>query len=219
MEISQTTGLAGSTALAGQAASSDAVISSDFETFLLMMTAQIENQDPLDPIDSADYAVQLATFSGVEQQVLTNDLLEALGGQLQLAGMAEMAGWVGMEARSVAPAYFDGAPVTVWPNPATVSDRVELVVSDENGDEVQRLEIPVSAEPIEWAGVLDGGTPVDEGLYSFQVISYSNDEVVLSEAAEIYARVNEIRSEGGQSVLILEGGAMILTSSVSGLRG
>ena len=42
-------------------------ISSDFDTFLRMLTVQMRNQDPLDPIDSADYAVQLATFSGVEQ--------------------------------------------------------------------------------------------------------------------------------------------------------
>ena len=48
------------------------VLSSDFETFLKMLTVQLENQDPLNPVDSADYAVQLATFSGVEQQVQTN---------------------------------------------------------------------------------------------------------------------------------------------------
>ena len=54
-------------------------ISSDFETFLLMLTTQLENQDPLNPIESQDFAVQLATFSGVEQQVLTNDLLSDLG--------------------------------------------------------------------------------------------------------------------------------------------
>ena len=53
------------------------VISSDFETFLKMLTVQMENQDPLNPTDSSEYAMQLATFSGVEQQVLTNDLLNA----------------------------------------------------------------------------------------------------------------------------------------------
>ena len=51
-------------------------ISSDFETFLRMLTVQMQNQDPLNPIQSSDFAVQLATFSGVEQQVRTNDLLE-----------------------------------------------------------------------------------------------------------------------------------------------
>jgi len=45
--------------------SSAARITSDFDTFLRMLTVQMQNQDPLNPIDSADYAVQLATFSGI----------------------------------------------------------------------------------------------------------------------------------------------------------
>ena len=57
-------------------------ISSDFETFLKMLTAQISNQDPLNPIDASDYSTQLATFSGVEQQVLTNDLLRQIQNKL-----------------------------------------------------------------------------------------------------------------------------------------
>lgn len=57
-------------------------LSSDFETFLKMLTVQMQNQDPLNPIDSTEYAMQLATFSSVEQQVLTNDLLrQMMGGQ------------------------------------------------------------------------------------------------------------------------------------------
>ena len=193
-------------------------ISSDFETFLKMMTAQIENQDPLDPIDSADYAVQLATFSSVEQQVKTNDLLSALGGQLQLSGMAEMAAWVGMDARAVAPGYFDGSPITIWPKPAAGSDNVELVVSDEAGNEVYRSSIPNAAEPIEWAGVMSDGYPVASGLYSFEIASYSNDEVVLSESPEIYSQVSDVRSEGGLTVLVLEGGTLVPTASVTGLK-
>ena len=50
----------------------------DFETFLKILTAQIQNQDPINPIDSSDYATQLATFSSVEQQVLANSHLEKI---------------------------------------------------------------------------------------------------------------------------------------------
>jgi len=85
-------------------ASATKEISSDFETFLKMLTVQLENQDPLNPVDSADYAVQLATFSGVEQQVQTNDLLKQLATQLGTGSIAQMASWVGMEARTTAPA-------------------------------------------------------------------------------------------------------------------
>lgn len=50
----------------------------DFTTFLTMLATQIKNQDPLNPMDGADFAVQLATFSGVEQQVQTNMLLQKI---------------------------------------------------------------------------------------------------------------------------------------------
>ena len=50
------------TTTAANAESTDA-LSSDFETFLVMLTAQMENQDPLNPLDSQDFAIQLATFS------------------------------------------------------------------------------------------------------------------------------------------------------------
>ncbi|MEP0702358.1 MAG: flagellar hook capping FlgD N-terminal domain-containing protein, partial [Lentilitoribacter sp.] len=43
-------------------------LASDFETFLKMLTAQARYQDPLEPIDSSEYAAQLAQFSMVEQQ-------------------------------------------------------------------------------------------------------------------------------------------------------
>lgn len=76
---------------------SSSVLSSDFETFLKMLTVQAKYQDPLEPIDSSEYSAQLAQFSSVEQQVLTNDLLTALTGQLGGSGMAQFASWIGME--------------------------------------------------------------------------------------------------------------------------
>ena len=79
---------------------------------------------------------------GVEQAVLTNDLLSALMVQMNTTGMAQMADWVGKEARAIAPGHFDGSPITIAPNPAAIADKVELVVSDPQGNEVQRYDIP-----------------------------------------------------------------------------
>ena len=97
-------------------------LASDFETFLKMLTAQARYQDPLEPIDSTEYAAQLAQFSMVEQQVQTNDTLSALMGQMGTSGMAALAGWVGMEARVQSPVYFDGQPITVQPKLRRPSD-------------------------------------------------------------------------------------------------
>ena len=190
----------------------------DYQMFLRMLTAQATNQDPLNPIDSSDYAAQLATFSGVEQQVKTNDLLTALAAQLGTNGMAEMAAWVGKEARAPVAANFTGTPITIAPNPASSADSVELVVKDAAGLEVQRMSIPVSAETLEWAGVTTDGAPLPNGNYTFTVESSLGGEVILSEPADIYSTIQEVRSEGGQTILILSGGVAVSSTQVSALR-
>ncbi|MHA6264173.1 flagellar hook capping FlgD N-terminal domain-containing protein [Arenibacterium sp. CAU 1754] len=193
-------------------------LSSDFETFLKMLTAQARYQDPLEPIDSTEYAAQLAQFSMVEQQVQTNDTLTALFGQLGGQTAASLSAWVGMEARAVTPMRFDGSPITISPNPAAISDSAFLVVKDDSGVEVQRLSIPVSADPMEWAGVDDSGAPFASGTYSFHIESYKNDEMILSDPAAVYARVTEAQIEGANVILILEGGQAVLSTSVTALR-
>ncbi|WP_240722871.1 flagellar hook capping FlgD N-terminal domain-containing protein [Poseidonocella sp. HB161398] len=55
---------------------------SDFDTFIKILTSQIKNQDPANPLDSTELATQLATFSGVEQQVLTNKILQNIFDEL-----------------------------------------------------------------------------------------------------------------------------------------
>jgi flagellar basal-body rod modification protein FlgD len=193
-------------------------LTSDFNTFLRMLTVQMQNQDPLNPIDSADYAVQLATFSGVEQQVRTNELLGALSAQLQLSGLSEMAGWVGKEARAAMSARFDGAPITLSPNPAAEADSAQLVVKDAQGREIARGPVPVSAEPIEWAGVGSNGTPLPNGTYSFELVSMKSGEVLRTDPVELYGVVREVRAEGGEVVLVMEGGATVPASRVTALR-
>ena len=217
MEITQTTAATTGPSSPSQA-TDPAALSSDFETFLRMLTVQMENQDPLNPVDSSDYAVQLATFSGVEQQVQTNDLLRSLAAQLGSGGMAQMAAWVGKEARAPAAGYYDGDAITLAPNPVTIADRAEIIVSNAAGDEVERFDIPITAEPIEWAGLDAAGAPHEQGLYAFEVVSYSGEDILAQDTVDIYSTVTEVRSQGGETLLILEGGAAIAASQVSALR-
>ncbi|MDG1170843.1 MAG: flagellar hook capping FlgD N-terminal domain-containing protein [Sulfitobacter sp.] len=162
-------------ALANSGAQTSGVLSSDFETFLKMLTAQARYQDPLEPIDSSEYAAQLAQFSMVEQQVKSNDLLSALAQQMGAGNMTQTASWIGMEALTNVPTYFDGRPIELTPNPAAAADQVALVVRDSNGAEVQRLPLPVSAEPVTWAGVSDDGSPFPNGTYRFDIESRAKE--------------------------------------------
>ncbi|WP_457649703.1 flagellar hook capping FlgD N-terminal domain-containing protein [Profundibacter sp.] len=193
-------------------------VNSDYDVFLQLLTAQVKNQDPLDPMSSDDFSSQLAQFSAVEQQVKTNDLLESLGLQMGVMGMGEMASWIGLDARAVAAASFDGTPISVSPNPAASADRAVLVVRDSSGNEVQRQDFTPSTDEIQWAGVDENGAPFANGLYTFEVESYSGDELIEINKAEIYSRVLEAKSSNGETVLVLEGGVEVPSSSVSALR-
>jgi flagellar basal-body rod modification protein FlgD len=217
MNVSTVTTL--STAAGAQAGTGQtAKITSDFNTFLRMLTVQMQNQDPLNPIESTDYAVQLATFSGVEQQVRTNQLLVEMQTRIQQMGMAEMASWIGKEARSNAVVRFDGQPVTLSPNPAQGATSAVLVVKDAQGQLVAREEIPVSAEPYLWLGADATGTPLPPGTYSLSLESLNGEEVIFTGGMEHYARVVEARGTPEGTKLVLEGGIEVAATAVTALR-
>jgi flagellar basal-body rod modification protein FlgD len=216
MEIASTTNTAGtSVAKTGDA---NAAISSDFETFLRMLTTQMQNQDPLNPIESADFAVQLATFSGVEQQVKTNDLLQSLAQQMGILGMSQLAGWVGMEARVAAPVYFDGSPVTLAPEFPAGADLGTLVVRNEAGNEVQRISMTRADGTVDWAGVDESGVPLAAGVYSFELATVVNGQNQPAGTVEAFAEITEARLRDGETVIVLDGGIEVTTSQITALR-
>ena len=207
-----------STAAPTAAATPGPKITSDFNTFLRMLTVQMQNQDPLNPIDSSDYAVQLATFSGVEQQVQTNQLLAEMTARFSQMGMSEMAGWIGQEARSNAPVYYHGQPVTLSPNPAVGANKAVIVVRDAQGGLVSRETIPVSAAPYQWLGADAAGNPLPTGTYSISLESWKGEDKIDTRPIEHYARVIEARGGAAGTRLVLEGGVEVAASLVTGLR-
>ncbi|MBM9596109.1 flagellar hook capping FlgD N-terminal domain-containing protein [Roseitranquillus sediminis] len=220
MDVTQTTATTppAATAPTGKEKEAKSALSSDFETFLKMLTVQMQNQDPMNPLDSTEFAVQLATFSSVEQQVRTNDLLKEMAAQMTVAGMSQMAGWVGMEARSAGPVWFDGTPIRLDAQPASAADRMALVVHDASGQEVQRQELAPTAGPLSWAGVGANGKPLPEGAYTFSLQSIAKGTVLRTDALETYSRVIEARNEKGATVLVLEGGVKVAPTDVTALR-
>jgi flagellar basal-body rod modification protein FlgD len=193
-------------------------LTSDFQTFLLMLTTQLQNQDPLNPIESQDFAVQLATFSGVEQQVRTNQLLESLSGGLGAQGLSQLAGWVGMEARVAAPVAFDGSPVEIAVSPDPGSDAAELIVTDGFGREVWRAPIPIGQETYLWAGTGANGGPLPSGDYELSLASRNRGEVTSLRPVQHYSRIVEAR-QGLEGIdLVIAGGQRVAAGSVTALR-
>lgn len=74
------------------------MLASNFETFLTLLTSQLKNQDPLSPVDSNQFTAQLTQMAGVEQQLLTNDLLKSLVSAQGGGGLGQAATYIGKEA-------------------------------------------------------------------------------------------------------------------------
>jgi flagellar basal-body rod modification protein FlgD len=76
-------------------------INADFNFFLKMLTTQLTNQDPTAPMDTSQMTQQIATFSGVEQQVQTNSKLDALvasnSATVQAGQLASASNYIGRE--------------------------------------------------------------------------------------------------------------------------
>ena len=201
------------------ASSSAADNKKNYETFLKMMTTQIKNQDPLNPMDADQLAVQLATFSQVEQQTKTNDLLSQMVSQTNLGAMGQMVGWVGKEAKVTAPVAFDGAtPIDVELTPRTGATRTVLVAKDGAGNIVSQTEVAVKAGTYEWQGRDTEGDALAKGQYTLSLVSYSSSGELGADQISYYQRVSEVRSGSGGVNLYLANGTEVAATAVTAIR-
>jgi flagellar basal-body rod modification protein FlgD len=188
---------------------------SDYLTFLRMLTVQMQNQDPLNPMSSSDFAVQLATFSGVEQQTQTNQLLQSMLGRM---GLADLGGWVGMEVLSAEGAWFDGAPVALDPNLPQDAERGLLLIRNPAGSIVDTIEVAPGTRDLSWDGRTLEGAEAPHGQYSFTLESYRGGELLDAVPVAAYQRVTEARRGDAGIELVLSGGVRLDSAAVIGLR-
>lgn len=203
---------------AAESNTSLASITSDFDMFLTLMTTQMQNQDPLNPADSTEYTAQLATFSGVEQQVQTNDLLRELQTAFTAMNMGQLSGWIGMEARAEMPVNFSGAPTTVQITPHTLADRMELVVRNQAGEVLATTPAVLSDDTFEWNGLGDDGFPLPDGTYTLSAKSWRDEAVLEERAAFVYAEITEAQTLANEVVLTMENGVTVPADAVQALR-
>src|SRR5436189_1221924 len=70
-------------------------LAGNFQTFLTLLTTQLKNQNPLDPLDTNQFTQQLVQFAQVEQQLKSNDQLQTLVSLQQTAQQTQALGFVG----------------------------------------------------------------------------------------------------------------------------
>ena len=78
--------------------SSSQSLAANFDNFLQLLTTQLQNQDPLAPMDANSFTSQLVQFASVEQAIQSNTKLAELGQAVQSSGTASAMGMLGQEA-------------------------------------------------------------------------------------------------------------------------
>ena len=141
-----------------------------------LLTAQIQNQDPMNPIDSSDYATQLATFSSVEQQVFANSYLENIQSALSSSSLASVANWIGKSAKVEGKLWFDGDPVKLEFELPFDATRAELVIQTQTGNEVFRTNVDPEDRTLHWSGTQSNGANVEHGSYKAILVPYNEDD-------------------------------------------
>ncbi|SPJ24623.1 flagellar hook capping FlgD N-terminal domain-containing protein [Palleronia abyssalis] len=193
-------------------------ISSDFEMFLKLLTTQMTNQDPLNPMKAEEFATQLATFSSVEQQVQTNQLLADMAKQASQAEFTGMTQWIGKEVEAVMPAQFTGSPITVSPPTGGLGEIQQLVVRDPAGTEVFRQTLNGSETAVNWNGQTHSGQTATAGAYSFTVEGFQSGELIAAEGASVYAPVSEVRMSATGPILSFGEDLEIPADAVTAVR-
>ena len=161
---------------AGRVNAGGQMLASNFQTFLSLLTTQLKNQDPLSPVDSNEFTAQLTQMAGVEQQLLTNDLLTGLLKAQQGDGLTGAAAYIGKDATAIwsATRFEDGAASWSYELAANATDAT-LQVLDSSGKVVWSGAAPDKTNGLHdftWDGKTTGGGQVDDGgVYTLKVVA------------------------------------------------
>lgn len=193
-------------------------LAEDFTQFLTLLTTQLQNQDPLSPMDSTEFTNQLVQFSQVEQSINTNKKLDDLL-SLQLGSISSVAlGYVGMDISYVSSEMnYDGAkPIDinfVLSDNANVS---KINIYDEAGAVVRTIDAPKTAGPhtIAWDGKDNNGNPMEAGTYSLKMDALDKDNKPLKVSTVVSGNVRGIESQNGVIYLLVGDRAVSLGSVI-----
>jgi flagellar basal-body rod modification protein FlgD len=150
-------------------ASSNTTIANNFQTFLTLLTTQLQNQNPLDPLDTNQFTAQLVQFAGVEQQLRQNDQLATLISLQKTAQSTAALGYVGYTvAVDGSKAPFDGTNSAAWTLDAPNDTTAAITITNSAGQTVFSGNYPISKGKANftWDGKGNDGTQWPAGYYT-----------------------------------------------------
>ena len=228
--VSGTTTVPASSTSSSTASSANALasqqIAGNFQSFLQLLTTQLQNQNPLDPLDTNQYTQQLVEFAGVQQQLNTNDSLATLVSLQQATQSSEALSYVGKTATVTGNTAAMSNSEAVWALSVPSASTVDISIASSTGQTVYTGTYDVSAgnnQPFEWNGVGTDGTQYPDGNYTLSATakdSSGNTVAVTTAVGGVVSSVNLTQSPplltiGGQTYTMSQIQSIIATSTSS----
>jgi flagellar basal-body rod modification protein FlgD len=215
---SSTSAAAATTNASGSTTNSATGLAQNFNTFLTLLTTQLQNQDPLSPMDTNQFTQQLVSFSQVEQQINTNSNLQQL---IQLQGAGESIAALplvgqNIEYNSATAPLSNGHANFVYDLPSA-STSTALTVVDSNGRVVytQPGETDAGSHAFSWNGKTNAGVQLPDGNYTLKIqAADANGSAVTPSIASI-GSVQAVGVENGTATFTVNGMSVPMSELVT----
>ncbi len=170
------------------------MIASNFTTFLQLLTTQLKNQNPLDPLDTNQFTQQLVQFAQVEQQMKSNDQLQTLVSLQQSAQATAALSYIGSTV------VLDGSSTQMkngnasWNLNVSKPATATITIQDSNGQTVYtgKLAVNPGGQSFSWNGLGTTGTQYPDGTYKLTATAVDANNQTVAVSAEVRGTVDSV---------------------------
>jgi flagellar basal-body rod modification protein FlgD len=200
----------------GNAASDSRQLNANFDMFLQLLTTQLKNQSPLDPMKTEQFSQQVTQYSAVEQQIKTNSMLERLIGAQTAGSNTAALGFLGNEiAARGSTAELKGGEAR-WTLNAPQAASTQISVRNAAGAVVyaETRALGAGSQEFRWSGRDSNGVAQADGNYTIEVQAVGANQQPVSVTTSARGRVTAVDFSGSEPVLTV-GGARVKLSEVT----
>ncbi|HEV7287403.1 flagellar hook assembly protein FlgD [Sphingomonas sp.] len=192
----------------------------DQSDFLTLMTAQMKNQDPFEPVDNTQMVAQMAQFSSLAGISEMNTTLQAIAAKLGSTSTTDLVSWVGrtvLTQGDVAYPRTDGSLGGMIELGADAAE-VNVVIEGPNGEILKNVSLgaaPAGRTEFEWDGTTDTGEPAGDGPFTIRVAARNANGGTVAAQPLVWAPVTAVAmGSDGNPVLTLPGIGQVSTTAV-----
>jgi flagellar basal-body rod modification protein FlgD len=193
----------------GTVQSSSQSLAANFDNFLKLLTTQLQNQDPLAPMDANAFTSQLVQFASVEQAIKTNDKLTELGGLIETSGTSSAMSMLGREAVVATDrvGLATTGDATIRYRLPEAGAKVTATIVDTRGRILRALPAPAAAgeNALLWDGLDGMGNRVPPGTYQVRLDAARADGKTVAVDQYLTGTVEAIEPAAGKISLIVAG--------------